>query len=298
MPKFTLLDGGMGRELKRSGAPFCHPYWSAQALMEAPQTVMATHQRFVDAGAEVIITNSYACVPFHLGENLYNQRGSALTRLAGKLAREVADSASYNIKVAGSLPPPMGSYRPDLFDSARAVEIYQMLLDEQAPYVDLWIAETIASLEELRAIIPVVTQSARPCHYAFTLSDNAEKDPQLRSGQSVESAVALACAAGAAGIMFNCSVPEVMHKAIEKTLAYCQDERSNIVVGVYANNFAPIGKTHRANSDDLATRELSPQEYLHYAKQWYALGARFIGGCCGIGPEHIKVLADWKKSNI
>jgi hypothetical protein len=63
-----ILDGSMGRELLRMGAPFKQPGWSALALIEAPEYVRATHDAFVRAGADVVTTNSYAVVPFHIGE--------------------------------------------------------------------------------------------------------------------------------------------------------------------------------------------------------------------------------------
>ena len=59
-----LLDGGMGRELMRIGAPFRQPEWSALALIEAPEFVLKAHQAFIEAGARIITTNSYALVPF------------------------------------------------------------------------------------------------------------------------------------------------------------------------------------------------------------------------------------------
>lgn len=60
--RITLLDGGMGRELKRMGAPFQQPEWSALALFEGPDFVRRAHAAFIAAGAEVITTNSYAIV--------------------------------------------------------------------------------------------------------------------------------------------------------------------------------------------------------------------------------------------
>ncbi len=70
----TLLDGGTGRELARIGAPFRQPEWSALALIEAPAFVTQVHQRYVDAGADVITTNSYAIVPFHTGGTARGRR--------------------------------------------------------------------------------------------------------------------------------------------------------------------------------------------------------------------------------
>ncbi|MCW8994263.1 MAG: homocysteine S-methyltransferase family protein, partial [Psychromonas sp.] len=90
MVNLTILDGGMGRELKRIGAPFSQPLWSAQALIESPQHVKQAHQGFIDAGAQIITVNSYACVPFHLGEELYEERGCELAEKAAKIARDVA----------------------------------------------------------------------------------------------------------------------------------------------------------------------------------------------------------------
>jgi S-methylmethionine-dependent homocysteine/selenocysteine methylase len=63
----TILDDGTGRELLRVGAPFRQPEWSALALIEAPEFVTRAHRAFIAAGAEVITSDSYALVPFHLG---------------------------------------------------------------------------------------------------------------------------------------------------------------------------------------------------------------------------------------
>nr|WP_282707111.1 homocysteine S-methyltransferase family protein [Cereibacter changlensis] len=77
-----LLDGGMGRELERSGAPFRQPEWSALALIEAPEAVARVHEGFIRAGAQVITTNSYALVPFHIGEARFAAEGERLAAFA------------------------------------------------------------------------------------------------------------------------------------------------------------------------------------------------------------------------
>ena len=147
-----LLDGGMGRELLRRGAPFAQPEWSALALMQAPATVQEVHAAYITAGAETLTTNSYALVPFHIGEERFHARAGELAALAGKLARQAVTASGKNVTIAGSLPPLFGSYRPDLFDPARAAEIARPLIDGQAPYTDLWLAETQSSIAEVRAL--------------------------------------------------------------------------------------------------------------------------------------------------
>ena len=87
----TILDGGMGRELKRIGAPFQQPEWSALALMQGPQFVRQAHDAFAHSGAQVLTTNSYAVVPFHIGQERFEAQGVALARLSAELARASAD---------------------------------------------------------------------------------------------------------------------------------------------------------------------------------------------------------------
>ncbi len=128
-----VLDGGMGRELARRGAPFRQPEWSALALMEAPETVREVHQAYVASGAQVITTNSYALVPFHIGDARFVAEGEGLAALAGQLAREVADEQPGRVQVAGSLPPLFGSYRADLFDAGRVSELATPLIRALSP---------------------------------------------------------------------------------------------------------------------------------------------------------------------
>ncbi|MEZ9630922.1 homocysteine S-methyltransferase family protein [Vibrio breoganii] len=296
MTDVIILDGGMGRELKRIGAPFTQPQWSAQALIESPKHVEQAHRGFIEAGAEIITVNSYACVPFHLGEALYQQRGAELARTAALLAREAVNKSNQNVAVAGSIPPALGSYRPDLFEAVQVKEITQTLFEAQEAYVDLWLAETVASIAEFEAISQVLSQTDKPCHYAFTLQDDVSDIPRLRSGETVKEATLKLCKFGADGIFFNCSIPEVMEQAIAEAKAIIDEQGIDVAIGVFANSFTPIGATHEANDTIQSMRELSPEDYLEFAKQWHRAGATIIGGCCGIYPSHIKALAEWRDS--
>ncbi|MGJ8646398.1 MAG: homocysteine S-methyltransferase family protein [Marinomonas colpomeniae] len=295
MKNLTILDGGMGRELKRIGAPFSQPLWSAQALIEAPHYVAQAHQSFIDAGAEIITVNSYACVPFHLGEDGYQKQGAILAKQAAIIAKEVAENAQHNILVAGSLPPPFGSYRPDLFEPHRATNILTTLLNAQEDYVDLWLAETIASIEEAKVIASVLKGSSKPCYYAFTLSDEMEQPASLRSGELVTDAIEAILLENIDGIFFNCSIPEVIEQAIRDTTCILSKHNRQLDIGAFANSFVPIPKDHKANLNVQGYRDLSPEEYLEFAKEWHHLGANIIGGCCGIAPNHIKALKEWKR---
>lgn len=134
------------------------------------------HRAYVMAGADIITTNSYAIVPFHLGEATFAARGAELAALSGRLARAVVDGEGENectaaavtgssssesplsrptaattstetkkktkVLVAGSLPPICGSYRAEWFNPDFARPILSTLVGALHPYVDLWLAET------------------------------------------------------------------------------------------------------------------------------------------------------------
>ena len=290
----VLLDGGGGRELARMGAPFRQPEWSALALMEAPDFVSRMHQRYVEAGADVITTNSYAVVPFHLGSAVFADRGAELAGLAGRLAREIAGAARRRVAVAGSLPPVCGSYRADLFDPAEARPILQVLLRGLAAHVDYWLAETLSTIEEaelVREVIDGADIADRPVWLSFTLEDESavRGEPRLRSGQAVAEAVAAAIRLRAAAVLFNCSQPEVMEDAV--SVARTEATQAGLRIGVYANAFPPQPKDATANDGLSEIRaDLTPENYLAFAKVWRQRGASILGGCCGIGPEHINAL--------
>ncbi len=289
----TILDGGMGRELLRIGAPFRQPEWSALALMDGPDWVVRAHQNFVAAGARVITTNSYACVPFHIGTERFRTSGHQLVELAGQLARQTA-GASEGVAVAGSLPPVFGSYRPDLFDDARAGAVLDVLVDALAPSVDHWLIETTASIAEARAALAAISGHglaiALPKWVSFTLEDTLDENGRalLRSGEAIEAAVD-AVGGDVAAVLFNCSQPEVMGAAVEQAAERLDGAAA---VGAYANAFPLIAEEATANEVLLEIRhDLDPRSYARFAQSWVDRGASIIGGCCGIQPDHIHALA-------
>jgi S-methylmethionine-dependent homocysteine/selenocysteine methylase len=286
-----ILDGGTGRELARRGAPFRQPEWSALALIEGPQFVSAVHRAYVEAGADVITTNSYALVPFHIGVERFASEGVLLAARAGQLARDVADASSHSVRVAGSLPPVCGSYRPDLVDLDRARPILNVLIGALAPNVDHWLAETLSSLAEARLCAMLTAPTGKALWLSFTLEDDGATDASaLRSGESVAEAAYLAQEVGAAALLFNCSQPEVMEAAISSARAIL-GAQSAIRIGVYANAFPPMAADAKANSELSPIRaDLTPEGYARFAAAWCAAGASILGGCCGIGPEHIAAL--------
>ena len=291
MTTVTVLDGGMGRELMRIGAPFRQPEWSALALTEGPQWVVRAHRNFIEAGAQVITTNSYAVVPFHIGDDRFRLEGRELAALSGSLAREAA-ATSPGVTVAGSLPPLFGSYRPDLFDAASAPAIIDPLVAGLSDYVDVWLGETLSSIAEVAAVRVAIERnhgSARPLWISYYLHD--QQQGVVASGESVAHAVAAAIDLGASAVMFNCCSAEAISAAIPIALSAAAGRAQ---VGAYANRFATAHtSTGEANSRLSEFRDdLDPATYCSFVGQWLAAGATMVGGCCGMTPDHITAISE------
>ena len=295
MSKVIILDGGMSRELIRLNAPFRQPEWSALALMEAPHLVEQVHGDFAAAGAQVLTTNSYALVPFHIGEERFFKDGEKLAADAGRLARSAADTAG-QIAVAGSLPPLFGSYEPDKFQPSLASKYIDVLVQGLSPFVDIWLGETLSLIAEADAVLTATKDSNKPVWIAFTLNESDEGPPSLRSGELVKDAARWALNHGVKALLFNCCRPEVVDAAI------CMAKEvvgERVRIGAYANSFEPKPKMHQANEVVSGIREdLDPTQYAEYTNQWVESGASIVGGCCGIGCEHIRHLAATFKARL
>lgn len=291
MTAATILDGGMGRELLRIGAPFRQPEWSALALTEGPDRVVEAHRNFIDAGATVITSNSYAVVPFHIGAERFAAEGQSLADTAGRLAREAASGASHDVRVAGSLPPLFGSYEPDLFDAAAAPDIIDPLVDGLRHHVDLWLAETLGSITEAYEVRRGLDRAGDTKRLWISYTLHRSETGKIMSGESVADATAAALDLGATAVLFNCSPAEMITEAVRIAVA---GAGTAAAVGGYANRFVAHHNDEVSAANDGLSRfrdDLDPDTYCVMAGQWIDDGATIVGGCCGIEPAHIAALA-------
>lgn len=300
-----ILDGGMGRELHRMGAPFKQPEWSALALSEGPDYVREAHESYIKAGAHVITANSYAIVPYHIGEERFKHHGERLAATAGQLGRDaIRNTHTSSVALAGSLPPTAGSYRPDLFDKARAEGILSTLIKGLSPFVDLWLAETQSSIAEAQTARQMVDPAdTRPFWISFTLDDTQLADissenftVQLRSGEPLKKAIQSMLPLKIDGFLFNCSDPRIMERALTEAHSVLSllSPQQQPRLGVYANAFTSHdhGNGEEANETISSLDEsLTPERYASFSQRWSDAGASILGGCCGIGPEHIATLS-------
>lgn len=291
---FVLIDGGMGQELIKRGVSNTSNLWSAQALLDDPDMVLGVHRDYVAAGADVIITNSYSTNGNRLRELDMGDLVKPMNQKAGELARQAAEEVDRPVLVVGSLPPLNGSFRPEetmAFD--KIYPLYQEMAELLAPYVDGFLCETMATAEEGRAAAKAATETGKPTWVSWTLRD--DDSARLRSGERILDALEHISDLPVEALMFNCSFPEALSAAMPAMASI--DERAGRPFGGYANGFTKIPEEWgRWGGVAIleARRDLDPQAYLAQAKQWHDNGARMIGGCCEVGPAHIKALNEWR----
>ena len=287
MTEITLLDGGLGQELVRRAGDAPTPLWSTRVMIDHPGLVEAIHRAYFDAGATVATTNTYALHRDRLEAAGLEERFSDLHQAALAEA-QAARAKNGSGRVAGSIGPLRASYRPDLHPCHdEAVRSYAEIARCIGPAVDLILCETVASLAHAEAVLEGAQQAAKPVWIAFTLDDSDGQ--RLRSGESVAGCVEVARRGGAQAILANCSVPEVMGTALE---VFAEGE---LPFGAYANGFTHIDSAFLQDAPTVdvltARQDLSPASYTEFALEWVREGATIVGGCCEVGPDHIRHLA-------
>lgn len=294
--KIHIMDGGMGRELARMGAPFRQPEWSALALIEGPEYVLQAHKNFIDAGAQIIIPSCYAVIPYHIGQERYDASGRELIALSAKLAQQAVKESGKDVKIAGCIPPIFGSYFPEKYDEKAAPAIYDAFVEEQAPYIDFWLGETLSSRREAVAITDALARhdNKLPLWLAYCLS---EKDPRtLRSGVTLDEIIKLTHEeTPAEALLYNCCAIEDIEDAIIYTRGALPAD-SKLMLGGYPNSFENKNQYKQSNQtiSELRT-EVTPEFFADYVEKWINAGADIVGGCCGISPAHIAALDTLKR---
>ena len=291
--KIVLIDGGMGQELLARSSNKTPRMWSADYLVSEPDLVRDIHSHYIRAGATVLTINAYSATYTRMARINEEDRVPELQRIACALAigaRDAAGAKGADVAIAGCLSPLNGSYRADrVRDYHLNLDEYRKLVAHQAPFVDLFICETMSSVIEAQAAVTAGMESGKPVWLGCTVVDNG--GTALRSGERI------ADVAGMLGdqnlkpqaLLANCSAPESL------TAAMPELAKTGFVFGGYANGFTSIpadylpGRTLETLS---ARRDLGPDAYAAFAMQWVEQGASIVGGCCEVGPAHIARLCE------
>ena len=275
---WLLADGATGTNLFHAGLETGYPpeLWN----VEYPDRVTTLHAKFIAAGSDIILTNSFGGTSFRLKLHQAENRVTELNLAAADLARQAAAAADKSVLVAGSMGPtgelfqPLGSLTADAAEQAFAE---QALALSQGGADMLWI-ETMSSLEEIDAAVKGARQTQLPVVATMTFDTAGRTMMGVAPAAYAKFAISLGldafganCGIGPAELMD--SVQKFEHKAENPVLI----AKGNCGIPAYVD-----GKIHYHGT---------PEMMADYAVLARDLGVKIIGGCCGTSPEHVRAMA-------
>jgi methionine synthase / methylenetetrahydrofolate reductase(NADPH) len=272
----VLCDGAMGTLLYAKGIFINRSY--DELNLSQPDLIRGIHREYLQAGAEIIETNTFGANSFRLARHSIADKVCDINRSGARLAREAAKS--FDVWVAGSVGPlgtriePLGKTS---FQEARDAfrEQIEALVEGG---VDLLILETFGYLEEIhqailaardvKASIPVIAQVT------------IDEDGNCLDGSDPETFAPKLAEWGADVIGCNCSIgPVAMLDAIERVRA-----ASSLPLAAQPN--AGIPRSVEGRNIYLC----SPEYMASYARKFVTAGVKLVGGCCGTTPDHIRAM--------
>ena len=292
--KVRILDGGMGQELLARGMRPKGTLWSATALLDKKyhKLLFDTHLDFIKAGAEVIITTTFASRKIRLKENNCENEFEYLNKKAGEIASKTKNLFP-NVLVAGGLPPQNLTYRADKRSSDNIINDFSSQAKLIDPYVDFFYFDVLSSINEIKLGVESIKNFNKPYLIGVHISDGTK----LPSGEKISDLNDNLDKKGLLGIILSCVSPENFQLNLNEI------KKLNIPFGFKLNAFIktnPIPKLNKNKSLDnpnqlLGVRkDLTPEKMFEFAEKFTEEGATILGGCCETRPSHINAFSKLK----
>ena len=277
-----VLDGAMGTMIYAKG--FYLNVCYDELNLKQPKLIEEVHQAYVRAGAEILETNTFGANPIKLGTHGLADDTEKINQAAAQLARTAADSRVSVVGAMGPLGVRIEPFGPTSREEAFAA-FQRQARGLVAGGVDGFILETFADAEELhQALLAARSVSDLPVIAQMTVGD----DGNTHYGTSPETVAKLLTEWGADVVGVNCSVgPVGVLEAVERIVKVTDRPVS--------------GQPNAGLPKDVGDRKIylaSPEYMATYARRMIEAGARFVGGCCGTTPEHIKKIRDYVASVV
>jgi 5-methyltetrahydrofolate--homocysteine methyltransferase len=274
--EWLLADGATGTNLFEAGLSRGAPAepWNA----EHPDRIQSLHQRFVEAGADIILTNSFGGNRRRLAQHGLADRTHELNRLAARNARAVADAAERPVIVAGSVGPLGELLEPfGALSEAAAADVFAEQIEglREGGAALVWI-ETMSSLEEMRAAATAAARLGMSC----TVTASFDKAGSTMMGVSPAAMISAVGAFAPPPLAIGCNCGVGASDLLWSVLTMTEAAPDAVVIAK-ANCGIP-----RVTDDGLAYSG-TPAVMAEYACLAVDAGARIIGGCCGTTPAHL-----------
>jgi len=277
----VLGDGAMGTMLQAAGlttggAP---EEWN----VTRPDVITGIYKGYVDAGSQIITTNSFGGTRFRLGRENLQDHVHEFNLAAARLARAVADAADHEVLVAGDIGPsgeimaPLGTLTPE--DAQAAFAEQAAALAEGG--ADFFLIETMSALEEVEAAIAGIRSvSSLPIAATMTF------DTRFRTMMGVKPVQALEALYGwgVRVIGANCgNGPDEIERVVGEMAAI---KPADVYLIAQSNAGLPKYEQKKIHYDG------TPEVMAGYALKMKALGVKYIGACCGSTPAHIAAMRE------
>jgi 5-methyltetrahydrofolate--homocysteine methyltransferase len=266
----VILDGGMGTALQARGLPSGHPadLWS----VERPEEVARVHRAHLDAGAEVIYTNTFGASRLRLGPYGWGDRVREVNRAAARLAQAEARGAAL---VAGDIGP--CGPTPDTFRALSRAKVMSSFAEQvealASAGVDLLVIETLSDLGEMEEAVRAALTVAP--HLPILASLTFAGDGRLRTGESPAEAARFLEDLGVEIVGANCSL------GVQALLPVCEAMARATTIPLAMKPGAGVPSAAPPAMDEMAD----------YARRFVEAGASLVGGCCGVTPAMLRAIA-------
>jgi homocysteine S-methyltransferase len=279
----VILDSAMGTRLEEMGHKLTEPLWSATVLQSEPDDIVQIHKENIEAGAQVITTNTFRTTPYALhkaglsGVDAHT-RARALTLLAIRLAWKTVKESGKDVKIAAAIAPLADCWRPEDFPgNIISRPWHDAQLDNLAhSSTDILLLETMNSAREAKGLTELALRYEKPVWVSFVLNGEG----QIYNGDDLVSTAKFLEKRGVSAIGVNCSdlnSSQIALTNLKKAVA--------IPLLTYPN----VGHSETGKNKP---PKVSPEEFVSWAIEVKELGVEFIGACCGSDYTHIKALSD------
>ena len=272
-----VADGGTGTSYQQMGLRIgvAPEEW----VEDHPERVLGLHRAFVEAGADIILTDTFGGTSIRLRETSFAGRAAQLNRRAAELARQAA--AETGVLVAGSMGPTGMLMEPlgDLTAAAAATAYAEQAAGLAEGGVDLLLLETFFALDEAIAAIEGVRRATTlPLVVTFSF----DQGTRTMMGLSPTTMMNAISSLGVAAIGANCgrSLDDM-----EKVVNELAGVNAGIPLWIKPNAGLP------RMDGDVARYETTPQTMAAFTERFIAAGASIVGGCCGSSPAHVAAIA-------
>lgn len=272
----VILDGATGSNLQNAGMPVgvCPEQW----ILEHPQTMIDLQRAYVEAGTQILLAPTFTANRIKLEEYGLADKLVEMNQQLVAISKEAAGGKALvagDITMTGQQLYPMGELQFE-----ELVDIYKEQVKVVADAgVDLFIIETMMSLQETRAAVLAIRET---CDLPIMASMTYNEDGRSLYGTDPVTAVVTLQSLGADAVGMNCSTgPEEMLEPIRQTVEYAY-------VPVLAKPNAGLPELE----DGVTVYKTTPEEFAEVGAKLVEEGVSIIGGCCGTTPAHIKALAD------